>query len=185
MHNKKSKLTTILASQDVTAEDSLLFRQSISGARPIIQDKIPPVATVSKQKRRADVFTKAVLTDLFYFSDQYEGYIQQGGSQSYVQAGDDVYLSGRLKRGEFQPQVILDLHGLTSAEAKNELAGLLAYCEQKHLNCACVVHGKGLGILARKVPNWLIQHPNVRAFHTAPKSWGKHGALLILLKVKA
>ncbi|OEY71049.1 DNA mismatch repair protein MutS [Rheinheimera salexigens] len=172
-------------SPDVTDEDSQLFRQSIAGARPITQDKIPPVAALSKQKRRADVSANTLANDLFYFSDQYEGYIDQGGSHNYVQTGDDVHLSGRLKRGEFQPQVILDLHGMTSAEAKIELAGLLAYCEQKHLNCACVVHGKGLGILARKVPNWLIQHPNVRAFHTAPKSWGKNGALLLLLKIKA
>jgi DNA-nicking Smr family endonuclease len=180
MQNKNT-----ISQQGVTAEDSQLFRQSIAGAKPISQDKIPPVAAVSKQKRRADVSATPQTSDLFYFSDQYEGYLHQGGSHSFVQAGDDAHLSGRLKRGEFQPQVILDLHGLTSAEAKVELAGLLAYCEQKHLNCACVVHGKGLGILAKKVPNWLIQHPNVRAFHTAPKSWGKHGALLLLLKVKA
>lgn len=178
----QNKSTT--SQHGVTAEDSQLFRQSIAGAKPITQDKIPPVVAVSKQKRRADVSKNAEVNHLFYFSDQYEGYIHQGGSHSYVQTGDDSHLTGRLRRGEFQPQVILDLHGMTSAEAKTELAGLLAYCEQKHLNCACVVHGKGLGILARKVPNWLIQHPNVRAFHTAPKSWGKHGALLLLLKTK-
>lgn len=121
--------------------------------------------------------------NLFFFSDGYEGFVSDGGSLSYVQPGDDPRLAGRLKRAEFQPQVVLDLHGLTQQQAKTELAGLLAYCQQQQVNCACVVHGKGLGILARKVPNWLIQHPNVRAFHTAPKSWGKHGALLLLLKI--
>lgn len=171
-------------SQGITAEDSLLFRESITGARPIAQDKIPPVAATGKQKRRADVSTEKDITHLYYFSDEYEGYLQQGNSLDFVQQGEDPHLSGRLRRGEFQPQVVLDLHGMTSAEAKLELAGLLHYCERQHFNCACVVHGKGLGILARKVPNWLIQHPNVRAFHTAPKSWGKHGALLLLLKVQ-
>ncbi len=121
--------------------------------------------------------------NLFFFSDGYEGFVTDGGSLSYVQPGDDPRLAGRLKRAEFQPQVVLDLHGLSQQQAKTELAGLLAYCQQQQFNCACVVHGKGLGILARKVPNWLIQHPNVRAFHTAPKSWGKHGALLLLLKI--
>ena len=81
-----------------------------------------------------------------------------------------------------RPAVVLDLHGLTQQQAKTELAGLLAYCEQQHFNCACVVHGKGLGILAKRVPNWLVQHPNVRAFHTAPTHWGRDGALLVLLK---
>jgi DNA-nicking Smr family endonuclease len=171
-------------STDITAEDSLLFRQSITGARPIAQDKIPPVAAPRKQKSRTDVLTKPRDENLFYFSDEFEGYIADGISLNWVRAGDDPHLTGRLRRGEFQPHVVLDLHGMTTREAKAELAGLLHYCEKQQINCACVVHGKGLGILAKKVPNWLIQHPNVRAFHTAPKSWGKHGALLLLLSIE-
>lgn len=167
----------------LSEDDSQLFRQAVTGANPILQDKIPPVATVSKRKTPSS--SQALFSDeeLFYFSDQYEGFIPDGQTLSYVKPGEDHHLPGRLRRGEFSPQVILDLHGMTQQEAKKELAGLLAYCEKQHLNCACVVHGKGLGILARKVPNWLIQHPNVRAFHTAPKDWGKHGALLLLLSV--
>ncbi|MDX1391244.1 MAG: endonuclease SmrB [Rheinheimera sp.] len=172
-----------IAPTGVTAEDSQLFRESITGARPFAQDKIPPVAPPRKKKSRTDVLATPVDDNLFYFSDEFEGYISDGASLSWVQTGEDPHLSGRLRRGEFQPQVVLDLHGMTTVEAKAELAALLAYCDKQQLNCACVVHGKGLGILARKVPNWLIQHPNVRAFHTAPKSWGKHGALLLLLKV--
>ena len=164
----------------LSAEDSDLFRQSVTGARPLLQDKIVPVSKASKKKARPGSNNEQ---NLFFFSDGYEGFVSDGGSLSYVQPGDDPRLAGRLKRAEFQPQVVLDLHGLTQQQAKTELAGLLAYCQQQQVNCACVVHGKGLGILARKVPNWLIQHPNVRAFHTAPKSWGKHGALLLLLKI--
>jgi DNA-nicking Smr family endonuclease len=168
----------------ITTEDRQLFRESITGARPIAQDKIPPVVIPRKRKSRTDVSSRQVDENLFYFSDEFEGYIAQGINLSWTQSGDDPHLTGRLRRGEFEPQVVLDLHGLTTAQAKNELAGLLAYCEKQHINCACVIHGKGLGILAKKVPNWLIQHPNVRAFHTAPKSWGKHGSVLLLLKVQ-
>ena len=174
---------TISNQGSVTAEDSQLFRESITGARPIAQDKIPPVAAPRKRKSRTDVSNKQLDENLFYFSDEFEGFIADGASLSWLQTGEDPHLPGRLRRGEFEPQVILDLHGMTTQQAKAELAGLLAYCEKQHLNCACIVHGKGLGILARKVPNWLIQHPRVRAFHTAPKSWGKHGALLVLLTV--
>lgn len=172
-----------ITSTGISAEDSLLFRESITGARPIAQDKIPPSATPRKQKRRTDVLSKQLDENLFWFSDEFEGYVADGSSLSWLKQGDDPHIPGRLRRGEYQPQVVLDLHGMTTREAKTELAGLLAYCAKQHINCACVVHGKGLGILAKKVPNWLIQHPNVRAFHTAPKSWGKHGALLLLLQV--
>ncbi|MEO3679717.1 endonuclease SmrB [Rheinheimera fenheensis] len=170
------------ASTGISIEDSQLFRQSITGAKPIAQDKIPPVAAPRKQKRRTDVSSQNSAENLFWFSDEFEGFVADGASLSWVQPGEDPHLAGRLRRGECQPQVVLDLHGMTTLQAKTELAGLLAYCQQQQFNCACVVHGKGLGILAQKVPNWLIQHPNVRAFHTAPKSWGKHGALLLLLK---
>lgn len=172
-----------LANTVPDAEDLALFRDFVAGTRPLEQDKIAPVAKRSKQKRATVSSNSATAEKLFFFSDEFEVFSEPQGSLSYVQSGDDPHLAGRLRRGELEPQVILDLHGMTVQQAKTELAGLLHYCEQQQLNCACVVHGKGLGILARKVPNWLIQHPNVRAFHTAPRSWGKHGALLLLLKI--
>ncbi len=169
-------------SSPLSDEDSQLFRDSIAGARPMAQDKITLSVPRSKQKTAIKTSESQRPVSLFYFSDQYEGYQHDGGVVSYVQPGEDPHLAKNLKRGEFQPGVVLDLHGLSQQQAKEELAGLLDYCQQEHLNCACIVHGKGSGLLARKVPNWLIQHPNVRAFHTAPTHWGRDGALLVLLK---
>lgn len=166
----------------LTDQDLQLFRDSIAGAKPLRQDKIPPARVISKQKSAIKTSERKDDASLFYFSDEYEGYQFDGGTISYAQPGEDPQLPKNLKRGEIQPTVVLDLHGLSQLQAKNELAGLLAYCQQEHLNCACIVHGKGSGLLARKVPNWLIQHPNVRAFHTAPTHWGRDGALLVLLK---
>lgn len=166
----------------LTDQDIQLFRDAISGARPMAQDKITLTPPRSKKKSAIKTSESQPAASLFYFSDEYEGYQFDGGTVSYVQPGEDPHLAKNLKRGEFQPGVVLDLHGLSQLDAKHELAGLLDYCQQEHLNCACVVHGKGSGLLARRVPNWLIQHPNVRAFHTAPTHWGRDGALLVLLK---
>lgn len=171
------------ASNSIDTEELALFRDFVAGTRPLEQDKITPVAKRSKQKRPVTAPNSPTAEKLFFFSDEFEVFTDTQSSLSYVQSGDDPHLAGRLRRGEIEPQVVLDLHGMTTQQAKTELAGLLHYCEQQQFNCACVVHGKGLGILARKVPNWLIQHHNVRAFHTAPRSWGKHGALLLLLKI--
>lgn len=166
----------------IPQDDMQLFRDAIAGARPLAQDKITLTTPRSKQKTAIKTSESQSPASLFYFSDQYEGYQFDGGTVSYAQPGEDPHLPKRLKRGEFNPGVVLDLHGLTQQAAKTELAGLLDYCQQEHLNCACVVHGKGSGLLARRVPNWLIQHPNVRAFHTAPTHWGRDGALLVLLR---
>ncbi len=161
--------------------DAQLFRDTLGDVRPLTQDKI--IVPPARPKKKASVKTSEIQTSdsLFYFSDQYEGYSFDGSTVSFVQPGEDPHLAKNLKRGDFQPAVVLDLHGLSQQDAKIELAGLLDYCQREHFNCACVVHGKGSGLLARKVPNWLIQHPNVRAFHTAPTHWGRDGALLVLL----
>ncbi len=168
---------------EISPEDSQLFRDIVADASPMVQDKkwhhSTPVAAKTKAKARPETEQQA----LFYFSDQYEGYVCNEGAQSFVADGEDPLLARALKRGQIQPQVTLDLHGMTQQQAKLELAALLHWCQQQQLHCACIVHGKGLGILARKVPNWLIQHPNVRAFHSAPRSWGRDGALLVLLRL--
>lgn len=183
MQKKKPAKTALSPVTTEVTEDVALFREFVAGTRPLEQDKIAPVVRRSKQKRALNGTAASTAEKLFFFSDEFESYADTQGSLSYVQPGDDPHLAGRLRRGELTPQVLLDLHGMTIAEAKTELAGLLQYCERQQFNCACVVHGKGLGILSHKVPNWLVQHPNVRAFHTAPRSWGKHGALLLLLKI--
>jgi DNA-nicking Smr family endonuclease len=46
------------------------------------------------------------------------------------------------------------------------------------------VHGIGSHILKNKVPHWLVQHPDVMAFHQAPLEWGGNGALLALIELK-
>lgn len=163
-------------------EDIQLFRDAITGAKALTQDSHVPERPKQQPKKSATLANSRAESHLFYFSDLYEGVFPEGSQLSFVQCGEDPHLPKRLKRDEFQPAVVLDLHGLNQEQAKNEIAGLLAYCQQQHFNCACIVHGKGLGILAKRVPNWLVQHPNVRAFHTAPTKWGRDGALLVLLK---
>ena len=86
----------------------------------------------------------------------------------------------RLRRGDYVPDMLLDLHGLTQQQAKLELAALLEACRRQHIRCACVMHGHGKHILKQRVPMWLAQHPDVMAFHQAPKEWGGDSALLVL-----
>ena len=127
-----------VASRGISAEDSQLFRESITGAQPIAQDKIPPVAAPRKKKRRTDVSIQQLDENLFWFSDEFEGFVADGASLSWVQPGEDPHLAKNLKRGEFQPGVVLDLHGLSQHDAikkalskpKFKLAKLKAFLRQ-------------------------------------------------------
>ena len=64
----------------------------------------------------------------------------------------------------------LDLHGLTSVEARTLLVEFLNACIRSGARCVRIIHGKGLRsknrepVLKPKVANWLIQRDEVLAF---------------------
>lgn len=57
---------------------------------------------------------------------------------------------------------------MNQQQAKQELAALLTLCQKENIHVASVMHGIGKHILKQRIPSWLAQHPNVRAFHQAP-----------------
>ncbi|MFQ3218866.1 MAG: DNA-nicking Smr family endonuclease [Paraglaciecola sp.] len=168
-------------------DDLALFRSEFTDVEPIKQDKIPPQAFSSKQKspyrlkKLIDQLQLKQAVASFHFSDGFEGYFDPSQPLKYVQPGTNSYEVKRLKRGEYPPDLILDLHGVTKNEAKLEIAALLHAAQKQHCHCVCIVHGIGSFVLKKTVPNWLIQHPAVKGFHQAPLEWGGQGALLVLI----
>ncbi|TCJ96205.1 DNA-nicking Smr family endonuclease [Volucribacter psittacicida] len=165
-----------LAQQDIA-----LFREATKGCKPIKQDSVIPtrnrkiVQSVAKREQREQQ------DNLFYFSDQYEPLLNEDNAVKYLREGENPHLLKQLRRGDFCPDLFLDLHGLTKQQAKQELAALLLVCEKEHIFCASIMTGYGTFTLKRKIPRWLVQHPRVRALHQAPKEWGGEAAILILL----
>ena len=160
-----------------------LFRAEMKGVKPLKQDtfvaarphKKKALATIKEQREQQDT--------LFYFSDEYEPLLDEESAIKYLRENEDSYLLKQLRRGDFSPEIFLDLHGLTRAQAKLELAALIQTCEKEHLYCASIMTGYGTYTLKRQIPRWLVQHPKVRALHQAPKEWGGEAAILILIDV--
>ncbi|QBY03329.1 endonuclease SmrB [Thalassotalea sp. HSM 43] len=121
---------------------------------------------------------------LFYFSDEFEPNLEESGPMKFVRDDVDSFEAKRLRRGEYYPEITLDLHGLKQQQSKQEIAALIAECIKQHVNCACIIHGIGNRVLKTKVPHWLVQHPDIMAFHQAPLEFGGDGALLILIDLK-
>ena len=169
------------------SSDSALFRSEFTDVKPIKQDKIPPQRLSSKHKsadltKKHDPLSEVKQRNAtFQFSDGFEGYFDSNQSLKYVQPGADSYEVKRLRRGEYPPDLILDLHGLNKEQAKLEIAALIYAAQKQHFHCVCIVHGIGRFVLKKNVPNWLIQHPAVKGFHQAPLEWGGQGALLVLI----
>ncbi|PJG82742.1 endonuclease SmrB [Caviibacterium pharyngocola] len=162
-------------------EEIELFREAIKGAKELKQNTVvaPRGKNLKKKLMIRDVREQE--DTLFFFSDEYEPLLNDESAVKYLREGEDKHLLKQLRRGDFSPEIFLDLHGLTREESKAELAALIRACEKEHIYCASIMTGYGTFTLKRQIPRWLVQHPRVRALHQAPKEWGGEAAILILL----
>ncbi|SFN30296.1 DNA-nicking endonuclease, Smr domain [Izhakiella capsodis] len=169
----------------LSAEDRALFNELVRGTTRLKQDIVQhqPVPKISKV-----LSTKRLLSEQIdashYFSDEFQPLLASEGPVRYVRTDVDAYELKKLRRGDYSPEIFLDLHGLTQRQAKQELGALIAACRREHLFCASIMHGHGKHILKQQTPLWLAQHPDVRAFHQAPKIFGGDAALLVLIELE-
>ncbi|QCR35439.1 endonuclease SmrB [Nissabacter sp. SGAir0207] len=168
----------------LTSEEQQLFREALSGTKRLHNDTImhPP----SRQKVKVATPKRLLQEQVdatHYFSDEFQPLLESEGPVRYVRPGVDHFEVKKLRRGDYTPDLFLDLHGLTQHEAKQELGALIAACRREHVHCACVMHGHGKHILKQQTPLWLAQHPDVMAFHQAPKLFGGDAALLVLVEL--
>jgi DNA-nicking Smr family endonuclease len=113
-----------------------------------------------------------------------------GERVSGLAAGVDRRHLKRLRDGEVEPDRDLDLHGLDSHAAREDVTFELRDAYQEGERCVRIVHGRGLRspggpVLKDAVLDWIQAPPLaaiVLAFATAPPAWGGSGALLVLLR---
>lgn len=103
-------------------------------------------------------------------------------------AGFDRRRLRGLRRGEVEPEVELDLHGLTRAAAHRALCSTLRDAIAAGHRCLLIVHGRGHRsesgpVLREALPAWLGEDPHgsaVLAFAAAESRRG--GATYVLLR---
>ncbi|ACL32184.1 endonuclease SmrB [Glaesserella parasuis] len=163
-------------------DELALFREAIKGTKKIKQDTfVPKVEPRKKINEIRELKEKA--DTLFYFSDEYEPLLtEENDKVKYRREDVDPYILKQLRRGDFHPELFLDLHGLTKENAKKELASLILACEREGIYCASIMTGYGTRALKYQIPRWLVQHPKVIALHQAPREWGGNSAILILIE---
>jgi len=162
-------------------DDVAMFRKSVDGIKPIKQDKIQLKPKPGNKKQTEDDNLLKQAAASFQFSDGFEAHFDSAQPLKYIKSNADSHQIKRLRRGDYPPELILDLHGCNKEDAKLEIAALIAAAIKQQFHCVCIVHGIGNNVLKRTVPNWLVQHPAVLGFHQAPLQWGAKGALLVLI----
>jgi len=106
---------------------------------------------------------------------------------SFSRSGLQHNVLKKLRQGKHPVEHVLDLHGLTVAEASRELLEFLGECEAVGIRHAIIIHGKGFRsrekpVIKPMVNRWLRATEKVLAFHTALPKDGGSGAVYVLLK---
>ncbi|RPH29554.1 endonuclease SmrB [Buttiauxella warmboldiae] len=169
----------------LSADDRNLFHDLMSGTKKLTQDTI---VHRPMRKKVQQVPVKRLLQEQadasHYFSDEFQPRLATEGPTRYVREDVSHFELKKIRRGDYSPELFLDLHGLTQLQAKQELGALIAACRREHVFCACVMHGHGKHVLKQQTPLWLAQHPHIMAFHQAPKEYGGDAALLVLIEIE-
>jgi len=80
---------------------------------------------------------------------------------------------------------VIDLHTFKPKEVPDLLDDYFQACIEADIYSVRVIHGKGQGILKKRVQNVLQKNPLVVAFRDAPPEAGGWGATLVALNQKA
>lgn len=163
-------------------DDFSLFSAEFSGVKKLKQDTIK--LNIKNDRRKQIIKSeRSNSIEISHFSDEFEPNLAIDGPVRYCRTDAQKFLMKQLRRGDFSPEIILDLHGLNKEAAKQELGALISCCKKEGLYCCSVMHGVGTYVLKKQVPLWLAQHPDILAFHQAPLEFGGHGALLVLVEL--
>ena len=172
----------------ISKEDRTLFREAMADVQPLAQDKIAPKAKKPPARPlQMERDQRQVIQDMMS-SDMYSADLETGEELLFARDGLPPTTLRRLRRGKFRIEAELDLHRLTSEQARIETATFLAQCKARGKRCVRIIHGKGLGsaekkpVLKGKVDVWLRRHNDVLAFCSARPVDGGTGAVYVLIK---
>lgn len=175
-------------------DDASSFAAAMADVRPLRADARvdAPAPTTLTTRTIVDEDAEALgmLADLVNGS----GHFDISDSTEYVEGavvGFDPRLLKRLRRGEFAYQSMIDLHGMSAAEARVEVERFVMHAVGAGQRVVLIVHGRGrnskdnVPILKERLKSWLARGRIGRAtlaFTSARPADGGAGALYVLLR---
>ena len=178
-----------MAKKTLTVEDQDLFRQTIGKVRAVNADKV-----LLNKQIKPKPYPKQLSTDesSHLLESAITGLETVGleDSISFLAPGLQNKVLKKLRRGFFDLDAEIDLHGLNSNAAKAQLMNFLNDCVKSGCRCVHIVHVKGYRsadkhpVLKNNLNLWLRQYTNVQAFCSASPKDGGAGALFVLLRLE-
>jgi DNA-nicking Smr family endonuclease len=171
---------------DQQSDDKTALDEAMRGVKKLVYTKIP-TPPVKVSPKRAQIQLVQPEEEYFIFSD-YEKLDPVGSNDliQFARPGLQHKVLRNLRQGHYNMEAILDLHGMTSEEAKESISRFLTRCKSERIRYVLMIHGKGRShykpILKNKLNHWLRQTDDVLAFCSAVAKDGSTGALYVLLR---
>lgn len=165
----------------ISQSDIATFEQAIKGTKPLKNKntRITPPAPKTKPIAKPTFYTddSIVLNDSDYFDEvtgeEFLSYKHESISNKSLR---------KLRKGQYNVDAILDLHGMSVDAAKDAVEAFLQQCVHKGIRVALIIHGKGShsGVpkLKMKLNQWLRKLKIVLAFCSAGSDHGSRGGNL-------
>lgn len=175
-----------------TKQDQNAFLAAMGEVTPLADDRRTALPTAHPKPRPTDDEDLEVLAHLADLVSG-EAVLDVRDTDEYVEGarpGLNPEVLKRLSSGLFPIHDELDLHGLTVAQAEEEVARLMVRARRLSHRCVLIIHGRGKSspqgrpVLKSQLVAWLSRsrlRRDVLAFSTARPYDGGAGAMYVLL----
>lgn len=171
---------------EISQEDKDAFYDAVKGTKPLIHKKERITPTPPKPSHTRPRKTHLDEDD-FHVNESADTHdVRSEEFITFKQAGISNKTLRKLRKGQYNVEAILDLHGKSAEEAKFAVEKFLQQCLDRDLRVVLIIHGKSrhseMPILKNKLNHWLRGINQVLAFCSASPLHGSRGAIYILLK---
>lgn len=172
----------------ISQEDISAFHEAMKGTKPLGNRKTR--VKLAKTNSKYSKSKRPALhddDDLHLTETSAINEVQGEEFITFKQPGISNKTLRKMRKGQYNVEAILDLHGKSVEEAKIAVEQFLQQCLRSEVRIALIIHGKGhhshmLPILKNKLNLWLRELKVVLAFCSAAPNHGSRGAVYILLK---
>ncbi len=167
--------------QNAMRDVAPLEQRRVSHAKPVIDP------TIGQQRREDAVGAATNRADANFLTAGDVAQVDPLAIISWKKDGVQDEVFRKLRLGRYAIEGELDLHGKTVEEARAHVFEFLRLAQAKGWRSILIAHGRGVhsetpARIKSFVAHWLVEHPQINAFHSAERRHGGTGAVYVLVK---
>lgn len=168
--------------RDAMQDVAPLEQRRVSHAKPVVE-----VTIGQRQRREAAAGTASDRVDPNFLTATEVAQVDPLAIISWKKDGVQDAVFRRLRLGQYEIEGELDLHGKNVEESRARVFEFLHLAQAKGWRSVLIAHGRGVrsetpARIKSFVAHWLVEHPEVNAFHSAERRHGGTGAVYVLVK---